>query len=251
MTLLVDLGNSALKWAWFEGGTFTQRGRVSLHEFDSERDLEKIWGVLSTPPRILVASVAASAVTDRIARWCEQRWHSDTVRVVAQADGFGVRNAYREPTRLGVDRWLALVAARARVEGATCVVDCGSAVTIDVLDECGVHLGGLIVPGLEMMKSSLLNCAQIALNGDPDSEIALLARDTNNAVLGGTLYAAVAFIDRVVADVGSELTQTMQQFITGGDATTLLPLLQHSFEHVPDLVLEGLAVVAQETECVS
>ncbi len=251
MTLLVDVGNSALKWALLEEEALVVRGRVNVTELSSNAAFEQQWAALSPPSRVLIASVAATPVADRISAWCRDHWQSETVTVQAQAEGFGVSNGYREPGRLGVDRWLALVAARARGSEAACVVDCGSAVTVDVLDKEGVHLGGLIVPGLEMMKLSLGGCAQISLDGDADTGISLLARDTHNAVRGGTLYATVAFIDRVVADVGSELPPPMRHLITGGDATTMLGLVRHPFEYVPDLVLEGLAVVARGFVCAS
>ncbi len=250
MTLLVDVGNSALKWALLEDEALVVRGRLHATELSSDAALEGQWAALS-PPRVLIASVAAAPVAERISAWCRERWQSEILTVQAQANGFGVRNAYREPGRLGVDRWLALVAARARSSEAACVVDCGSAVTVDVLDKEGAHLGGLIVPGLEMMRRSLGSCAQVSLNGDADEEISLLARDTHNAVRGGTLYATVAFIDRVVADVSGELPAPMRHLITGGDASGMLGLLRHPFEYVPDLVLDGLAVVSRGLVCAS
>ncbi len=251
MTLLVDVGNTALKWALLEDEALVLRGRLNVTELSSDAALEQQWAVLAPPRRVLIASVAATPVTEQISTWCRERWQSEILTVQAQADSFGVRNAYRDPGRLGVDRWLAMVAARARGSAAACVVDCGSAVTVDVLDKEGGHLGGLIVPGLEMMKVSLGSCAQISLDSDADQAISLLARDTHNAVRGGTLYAIVAFIDRVVADVGGELRSPMRYLITGGDASSMLSLLRHPFEYAPDLVLEGLAVVSRGVVCAS
>lgn len=245
MTLLVDVGNTALKWAWLDGEAFTQRGRVQLSALADDGALEALWGALHCPDRVLLASVAAPSRTETIASWCVRQWALEVESLQPQAKAFGVTNAYQDPARLGVDRWLALIAARARTMRPVCVVDCGSAVTVDVLDRQGTHLGGLIVPGLEMMASSLESCAQVRLDGEPDWEAPLLARDTFNAVRGGTLYAAVAFIDRVLSDVGGVIQQPMQHLITGGDAEKMLPLLRHPFELAPDLVLEGLAVVAR------
>ena len=168
MTLLVDVGNTALKWALLEDEALVLRGRLNVTELSSDAALEQQWAVLAPPRRVLIASVAATPVTVQISTWCRERWQSEILTVQAQADSFGVRNAYRDPGRLGVDRWLAMVAARARGSEAACVVDCGSAVTVDVLDKEGAHLGGLIVPGLEMMKVSLGSCAQISLDSDAD-----------------------------------------------------------------------------------
>lgn len=251
MNLLLDVGNTALKWAATEGEEFIARGRIELTQLDDASAFEEPWQELSCPARVLVASVAPPSVMEQISAWCDGNWGLEAERVQASVAACGVTNAYREPARLGVDRWLTLVAARARTAGAACVVDCGTAVTVDVLDEHGMHLGGLIVPGLKMMARSLEECAQVRLDGEPDSEVPLLACDTVNAVRGGTLYAAVAFIDRVLEDVGDALAQPMQHLITGGDAHTMLPLLRQPFEHAPDLVLEGLAVLARERVCVS
>ena len=251
MNLLLDVGNTALKWAATEGDRFVAQGRIELAQLTDVSAFDHAWQELACPARVLVASVAAPSVAEQIAAWCDRSWGLEAEWVHARAAACGVTNAYREPARLGVDRWLTLVAAWARNSGPACVVDCGTAVTVDVLDDQGVHLGGLIVPGLSMMARSLEACAQLHLDGEPDSEAPLLARDTANAVRGGTLYAAVAFIDRVVADVGGVLAQPMQHLITGGDAQTMLPLLRHPFEHAPDLVLEGLAVLARERVCVS
>lgn len=249
MTLLLDLGNSALKWAVLEEHGLGARGRLMLHDDDGPAALEQAWGALEPPERVLLASVAEADAAQPIMAWCATRWQTETEVIRPLGEAYGVTNAYREPERLGVDRWLALIAARARATQAAFVVDCGSAVTLDVLDQRGVHLGGLIVPGLTMMTESLTRCAQIKLDAEPDWEAPLLARDTTNAVRGGTLYAAVALIDRVLSDVSTELAQPMQHLITGGDAQRMLPLLRHPFEHRPDLVLEGLAVVARATEC--
>lgn len=254
MMLLLDVGNSALKWARAEGDGLADRGRLPLDQEDLDGALEqavaKSWPDASEPQRILIASVAAEEMSQRIAQWCTRQWGVEPETVRASARAAGVTNAYREPGLLGVDRWLTLLAARARSPAPACVVDCGTAVTVDVMDAQGTHLGGLIVPGLAMMSRSLASCAQVRLDAEPDSEAPLLARDTVNAVRGGTLYAAVAFIDRVLADVETELEQPVQRMLTGGDARTILPLLRHPFEYVPDLVLEGLSVLAKEPACV-
>lgn len=249
MTLLLDVGNTALKWAVLDDRQLRSGGRIEVAQAGLDAALDSHWAPLPAPERVLIGSVASQECLQQLVEWCACRWGVEPEVIRATQAAHGVTNAYPEPERLGVDRWLAMIAARARSAEAAFVVDCGTAVTVDVLDAQGVHLGGLIVPGLAMMAEGLRGCAQIRLDGEPDWEAPLLARDTANAVRGGTLYAGVAFIDRVLTDVGSVLAQPMQQLITGGDAPTMLPLLRHPFEHVPDLVLEGLAVVARESQC--
>ena len=137
----------------------------------------------------------------------------------------------------------ALIGARSLSAEAACVVDCGTAVTADALSAHGEHLGGLILPGLVLMRHSLLaGTADVRPSGAAD--VALLARNTAGAVLAGTLYALVAAVDRIAADVSAEIDGKVELFLTGGDAALLLPLLGRRWRHEPELVLRGLAVLA-------
>lgn len=250
MMLLLDLGNSVLKWACYQDERLQPGGHLPLLD-EWEQPLAQALSDTEEPDRILIASVSSDSLTQSVTQWCSRRWGVEPEMAQAEARAAGVTNAYRDPGRLGVDRWLTLLAARARSIEPTCVVDCGTAVTVDVLDAEGAHLGGLIVPGLAMMTSSLAACARVHLDAEPDPSAPLLAADTVSAVRGGTLYAAVAFVDRVLSDVEREVGQPMQRLLTGGDAQTIAPLLRHPFEHAPDLVLEGLAVWAKDTACAS
>lgn len=248
MKLLVDIGNSALKWAVLEQGDL-RAGAALPCEGDLlaalERALEREWGALPVPEEVLVADVGAGSAAQAVTRWCASRWGCEALRVEARARAHGVVSAYREPQRLGVDRWLGLVAARATGPGAALVVDCGSAVTVDVLDGEGQHLGGLIVPGLGLARRCLEQHTRVQVDEASPPEVSLLARDTAGAVRGGGLYALVAFVDRVAEDVQGALGTPLRQVITGGDAPAVLPLLHSAYEHRPHLVLEGLAQVAE------
>ncbi len=128
-----------------------------------------------------------------------------------------------------------------------CVIDCGTAITVDAVDADGQHQGGLIVPGLEMMRGALLKHTHgviYDMEADSSVEADLLGRNTRGCVEGGTLYAVIAFIDRVVSDLRKELGGEMQCSITGGDAPRVLPLLRGEYRHEPHLVLQGLARLA-------
>ena len=160
---------------------------------------------------------------------------------------YGVSNAYTSPERLGADRWATLVAAHHLYPGPSCVVDCGTAVTIDAVAGTGEHLGGLILPGLTMMRQALVENTQ-GIGRVATGDVSLLARNTDDGVTAGTLYALVAALDRIVADVAAELDGEVALLLTGGDAGMLLPLLQDSWQHEPDLVLQGLAVIAGEEQ---
>lgn len=249
MILLVDIGNSRIKWATLERGKLASKGAMPRPAQDEFAVFaEEAWARLKKPKRIIVSNVAGSAFMTALTHWALGRWKLEPEFMVSPVRGSGVTNAYTQPERLGTDRWAAMIAARRLCDGAYCVVDCGTAITIDVVAADGAHQGGLIVPGLSMMRRSLLEGtgdiqfqSDIAASGD----IVMLARDTERAVGGGTLYAAVAVIDRVIADISDELGSKMSCTITGGDAATVLPLLAAEYHHEPDLVLLGLAVVAE------
>jgi type III pantothenate kinase len=250
MILLLDIGNSRIKWATLDHGRLHFGGSAVYRNRGLEglEDLAlSLWEDLHPPSRILAASVAGPAFAEALTSWTKGFWGLDVEFIVPQPNAFGVTNAYAEPRQLGADRWAALVAVRHRYRGPALIVDCGTAITIDVLSAEGRHLGGLIVPGLQMMRSALIEDTQgiaLALELSTDSRAELLARDTRAGIAAGTLYAVVALIDRVTSDIAGELQTTLSCLITGGDAPTLLPLLQGQYQYEQHLVLKGLAITA-------
>lgn len=250
MILLVDIGNSRLKWT--TAGRGKPRAAVATARPAPDElagSAAKWWGRLTKPQRILVSNVAGAELAAALADWCEHKWQLAPEFVAARPEAYGIANAYAIPERLGPDRWTALIAARRHSRGAACIIDAGTALTFDVLAADGVHKGGLIIPGLEMMRRALMERTgglTDAVASPQRGDIALLARDTRDGIEGGTMYALVAVIDRVVADVGAELGERPRRLITGGNAPDLLPLLAGEYHHVPDLVLEGLAIIAEQ-----
>lgn len=252
MILLVDIGNSRIKWARLDGGKPAEVEAMVRGKTGIKRVLSKAWKDLEDVNRIVVANVGGAKVAEQLQEWAQKHWQIAPEFLTARSSGYGIRNAYPQPETLGVDRWLELVAVRQRYrgsdnKGAICIVDCGTAITVDVLANDGKHLGGLIVPGLTMMPKLLAdNTADIHQTAET-LEYSLLASTTSTAVNAGALYAAVAFIDRVSNDVAAEIKGELKRVITGGDAPTMLPLLRDKYEHLPDLVLWGLARVARDT----
>jgi type III pantothenate kinase len=166
------------------------------------------------------------------------------VFVGTTASAGGVVNAYPRPANLGVDRWAALVGARHEYKDAVCVVDCGSAITVDLMDGDGRHRGGLIMPGIEMLKTLLLeNTANIRL-ADPIPGVTLFAQDTGEAVSSGAAYMAVAALERIIAEMAATIAQHVDVVVTGGDAGQILSSLNIYARQDPDLVLKGLAVLS-------
>jgi type III pantothenate kinase len=244
---LVDIGNSRIKWGYAENGQLHHRGELAYDSRSLESQLGEAWAELPKSDKAFIASVGTPKALKSIRDWLGRQWMSKAQVVKSTASACKVSNAYMEPERLGVDRWLAIIAAYSKQKRAVCVIDCGTAITIDVVSHNGEHLGGLIIPGIEMMRNSLVKgTTGIKLQKAQPAEVSLLARDTEGAVIGGTLYTSIAVIDRVVSDITETLGRNIAYVITGGDAANLLPLLQHQYISEPDLVLQGLALVATE-----
>ncbi len=242
MTLLLDIGNSRVKWAREEGGRLGSYGEAAWRERGLRATIAAEWNALSRPSRVLASSVLDGGSRTELCDWVDQRWQLPVEFVRSQASACGVTNAYAEPERLGVDRFAALVAAHALGPRACCVVDCGTALTVDALTAEGLHLGGLIVPGVATMRRSLLVDTRGIREIEGDSRI-LLAASTGAAVAAGTAYALVALVDRVVYEMQTELGQAVTCVMTGGDAPLLRPLLSVTSEWHPDLVLRGVSLL--------
>ena len=249
MKLLVDIGNSRIKWGIWKNGALDHCGAFTRPDAANiPAGAEAAWGRMPPPRNIITANVAGETIAAALTAWMQSHWNITPHFIQAQARAGGVTNAYEEPGKLGVDRWAALVATRRRYQQAACIVNAGTAITIDAMDENGHHLGGLIVPGVQLMRSSLLEkTADISARaqGQTVKQGTLLARSTQAAVQGGTLYSAVALIDRIAQDLATQLGPNMARLISGGDAASLHPLLTPGFEHRPHLVLEGLAILGE------
>ena len=253
MILLLDAGNSRLKWATLRNGDLEHGGSFALAQGNIGELASAAWSELERPDAVVVANVAGEPFRRALNSWVKRRWKLIPEYVQATAEAFGVRNAYRQPERLGIDRWLALLGARELFNDALCVVDCGTALTIDVLAQDGRHLGGLIIPGMCLMQNALTERSETVRQQIADAsheQVTLLGTDTGSAVAGGTLYAEVAVIDRVLSDLRTELGEPLCCVLTGGDAQRLAPLLAVRGELEADLVLRGLARVARKNDTV-
>ena len=241
MNLVLDLGNSRCKWALADAA-LAQGGTLAYGE-NFARALDDSFHALPRPQHVAAVCVAASGHMQTLAQWVRSRWGLEVQPIVTRAAQLGVTNSYKNPTSLGADRWAALVAARARLPGAACVVDCGTALTIDALDRNGVYRGGVILPGLALMRAALLRTQGVRdVVGDAGSTLAL---STADGVAAGILFGLAGAIDRILDEQAALLGATTQVLITGGDAQPLLALLRHGVQHAPDLVLEGVARIAR------
>jgi type III pantothenate kinase len=244
MKLLVDLGNTRLKWAPWDGAQLGSAGAVA-HAGDAPLDFAALWKDIKVPDAVYVASVAAAAVGDRLARHVRERFGLDAVFVASSAAAYGVRNAYAQPERLGVDRFLSLIAAHAHAHQPSVIASCGTALTLDALAADGRHLGGLIAPSPALMESALrANTARLGAAGA--ARIVELADNTIDAIESGTWLAAAALVERFVARAGERLGATPALILTGGGAAGLAQLIGLPHRIDSELVLRGLALLAQD-----
>ncbi|MDP1707857.1 MAG: type III pantothenate kinase [Gammaproteobacteria bacterium] len=246
--LLLDIGNTRIKWAWLSTAGLEHTGSVVHAGLDLRAHADAVWGKVATPARIVASNVAGAEVRARLSEVTQALWQREPELVCAQASACGVSNGYAEPGTLGADRWLALIAARSHTSNAVCVIDCGTAITLDTLMDDGDHVGGIILPGLALMQRAVCDHTQLIATDVAQAPYPLTphARSTHAAVQCGALYAVVGAIERAVADTEAALGTEVSRIITGGDAQAVLAHLNGHYQHQPDLVLQGLAIVAGE-----
>lgn len=252
MKLLLDIGNTRVKWGVLESGEVIRTGEMSHASRSPDQILQPLLASQIEPDEIRIANVAGQVLGQAIADYLHSRFHVATRMARSAAAAEGLINGYADPAQLGVDRWLALCAAWERQPGALAVVDAGTATTVDIVTANGRHAGGLILPGIGMMESALRrdtgDLARLARRS-PDSGIgqagigtANLACDTAAAIQLGPLQATLCLIDACLRRVDPA---TRRFFITGGDAPMLMPGLTAAGlapDWRPHLVLEGLGL---------
>jgi type III pantothenate kinase len=249
MILVIDVGNTRLKWAWLTNTGLSDQQAVVHRDAKPGLWTTALFETPQRPSRILVSNVAGADMAKTLSKLAKKMFHVEIEFITATQENHGLINGYLDPTLLGADRWLALIGAWTRAKGALCVVDAGTAVKVDSVDARGQHLGGLIAPGIHMMREALMNktsdIAKAASSSTP-SLAGVLANNTVGAVSRGAVFALAGMADRA-AEVIEQSTGTVPKlFITGGDAGMITGIMRNHGEIVPDLVLQGLAVIATQ-----
>ncbi len=244
--LLVDIGNSRVKWAWLDGERLGKARAADYSGWRARDFARRVIGAQRNIQSILVASVAAEAVTDALAAAARLAGAPAPQRLATQRRACGVTVGYIEPWRLGVDRLLAMIAAHRRFAGQpVCAVAVGTALTVDLVGANGRHWGGSIIPAPPLMVASLLEgtngIRRRAQGGAAGRGRALFGRSTRAAVEQGARYAAAAAVDRAISEATHVVGREPRLVLTGGGAPGLRPLIRTDSVLVPDLVLEGLA----------
>jgi type III pantothenate kinase len=238
MILEVDVGNTRIKWRCLQDGIVQARGAVPQSELD---EWANTIGREYSPEMIRIACVGARGVVEELSHWASE-WGCEFLEAQTTKEVAGVRCGYDDPFSMGVDRWLAVVAAYRQFGQACVVVDVGSAVTVDLVNNSGQHLGGYIVPGFSMMRQSLFQGTDKVKVVQIDSTDIGPGISTSEAVSHGGLLMVKAMVEQAAENL-SDMGEPVQIVVTGGDAGRLVTVLSGTISHVPELVMDGLGVV--------
>lgn len=237
MLLAIDAGNSFVKWGYHDGRVWLRQRHASLAEFCAD----PLHYLDQPPTRVVISNVAGQAFQEALARELPS---SVLCWIKAEAHACGVINQYDSPAQLGSDRWAALIAARAITSAPCLVVSIGTALTVDMLTENGVFLGGLIAPGPQLMRQALAqgtDAIQAQAGARQD-----FPTNTADAVETGVIYAVLGPIERAAASFEAKQGASVACILSGGAANLIAPYLNRPYQLVDNLVLEGLLVIAKK-----
>jgi type III pantothenate kinase len=239
MILAIDAGNTRIKWGLWEDRGFVAQGSILTARAATLPDAIHM---LQRPDTGIGSNVAGPAVRTAVEQALAP-WRIDMRWINSAASQCGVTSGYENPAQLGTDRWAALIGARARCETACVVMNAGTAVTIDALTAEGVFLGGLILPGLELMARALASgTADLPLQAGRYQPFPV---NSVNAIRSGALQAVAGAAERMLANLAREGHGEARLIVSGGAAEAVAPILGRPYTLVPALVLEGLVRIAQ------
>ncbi len=248
MILTIDIGNSRVKWATWKADKITARGVSSYDVEKIAKDFDKLFSVVmlspeQPPSRVLVVSVAGKKVSQALSEWVKQHWRLSAEFLVTEKQFGNVINAYDDPSQHGVDRWAAVVAGHQSYEDCSvCVIGAGTAVTIDLVNKNGQHLGGYILPSYDIMRSALLSdTANVASTYSLQFHKHSVPDNTSDAVNQGLHKLLQAGIREFCRFAEDKMGAPVQIILTGGFAKTILDYPDMpAMHHKPDLVMQGL-----------
>lgn len=247
----MDVGNSRIKWGVLDDGAIRRTGLISRERI-GEQGLAALTARL--PRRVdtvLVSNVAGTSFATRLSGVVGMHCDVDVHFARSERESCGVVNSYRQPRRLGVDRWVAMIGARAEFTAPCLVVDAGTAVTLDALAADGRHLGGQIIPGVRLMAASLASetsdIPAVQRKAPGGGSMDMFANTTAAAVGQGALNAVAGAIERALR-ILREHGDGPEVILTGGDASRILRSLDEAVHHRPHLVLHGLARILEDRQ---
>ncbi|MBE0493196.1 MAG: type III pantothenate kinase [Thiomicrospira sp.] len=249
MNWLIDFGNSNVKWSYVFKNKYISGESLDYSALTPAELIEVIYKTISErthPKTVLIASVGKSEFVSPFCKLLSRCSGADVRLIESPKVLLGVTSSYVNPRQLGIDRLLAMGAAYQLSQSACIVVDIGTAITLDCIDQSGHHLGGLIVPGTDLMLESLKGeSSKLATNAQFNAftrSFPLLGKSTNDAMLSGIHYLIVHFIREHVQIIKKTLLndQVPLVFLTGGGSNVFVESLGDDWLFQPNLVLQGL-----------
>lgn len=243
--LCIDIGNSRIKWAVckLSDMSFLEAGVMANNNLMLPA-LDKVFGVMKSQP-VWIGAVASDEQKRNITCWFEKNWKQSVVFIEPDIERFHHLNGYNSKSSLGVDRWLAMVAAHFYYKSKLCVIDAGTAITMDVIDAAGEHAGGVIMPGRRLMTQSLVRgTARIEVNLAVDDSV-VLADNTTKGVHSGVMACLVGGVERVLSEVKKQHGD-LTILVTGGDAELIKSSLNIKVALEKHLVLQGVGIIARD-----
>lgn len=252
MNLLIDFGNTNVKWSFVLDNKHLPSRSL---KYSNSTPTELLSTIIKSAPlpinptTIIIANVGKPDYVEKFCDLLISKYSSDLRLVQSSKRLLGVKSSYHNPTQLGVDRLLAMAAAYQQTNSAVIVVDIGTAVTLDCVEQSGQHLGGLIVPGSELMLKSLMSESSKlnVLTDENQNRISysLLANNTHDAMVSGIHRMLASFIeDQVTVTLQTALIgQATSLFLTGGGSKAFRGEFGENWIYEPDLVLKGLNLI--------
>ena len=235
--LEIDWGNTCLKWRLLDLGSKVM-GRGVSSSGEALLEIAEAEDFAGTVNEVRLCSVRGANEVDELVAQLQEKVKVTVNILEVRRNCRGLKIKYKDVGRLGVDRWLGMLAALRSAPEGFIMVDSGTAMTIDVVDALGVHQGGYIVPGLKLMRRSLELNTKIQLGRARDGDNYALGQSTDDAVYNGTLMMAVGLIEEV-----KQKYPDLSVFLAGGGAETLAKSLRFAnWEIRSDLVLDGFSI---------
>lgn len=234
--LHIDLGNSRAKWRLIRQDATQAQGIAEASDWE---------GLPNTPliDRVALAAVAQQEVVDGLIAVLESRYVAPITQLHTPAEQLGLKNSYAQPHRMGIDRWLAMLAAWCPRQTDVVVVDAGSALTLDVVAASGQHQGGVIIPGAALSEKALLSSTGKVRFDDPVEHALALGQSTAECVRFGIAHAQIGAIESIR---DRHNLQQAQWVFTGGAGRWMRDQLGEFGDYEPDLVLMGLQIAADK-----
>ncbi len=240
LCLQLDVGNSSAKWRLMRNGEIAARGH---YRADDSESLATLLSCSTLLQQIWISSVADVQRNESLSSLLEGQWGVAPWFALSTARVGNLRNCYSEPGRLGVDRWLAMLGAQNHLRGRFAVVDAGSALTIDIVADSGLHEGGYIIPGVALMERALLlDTDRVRFEEQADYRLEP-GQSPAEAVRHGIAASQVGAVRLVLGnlDIGPN-----EVLFCGGGASQLMALSDLGGRWIPDLVFEGLEMAAAQ-----